>query len=903
MSIRKEKAVLILSALLLGWFVWKDTRPSGTRVSRRAGDKLPFITHPAPDVSRALRLEREAGRFTRDLFSPPRDTAPLPMLDVVVPLLEELESLAPPTSWGPTARYMGQALRRPARGTRVPGLFARAETSVAEQGFGLPDENLDIPRSSTPATPEREDLTPEETAERIEGYKRSYDWIYTSRPVFGFIRNEDRYRLSENTAAIRFEEVVPETGEARYRNTEPITYERDRVREFGFADTTANALELKRVLSFGDGVSSSDLDDALEFVDRCIETRLEAPRALEIAEEVVEMAREVSDGDPRAPLLLARCYEAGFRFEDALDIYERLLASGYDKNALVHARLGDLLARFRLFEDAERAFDEALRWGGSSWEVRWRYGRYLMQRGDAAGAIAQLARATSSELPSADTRRERTTMRTDHGWSLLMEARFEEASSWFSRALNLTSSDEGALAGRLSAAVYMKDGVDAEQQEEADLANASFELLLARGLEAIQQERWSDAIAALNTAAVADPFRSHQALRALSWVAEQTGYPEEAVAFIEEAWEIDPTDPYTLFQRGRLALAADDLEGAYASFRDALDQELDFCDALAYVGEVERRRGRYEAAERYYERALRLDPERELVHTLRGFNLLALNDVVGAQESFQAARGGYVGSPQARIGTVWCTYLSGDSLEAMTLLADLEESRRAESDNDPFKLYAQTQMERLQDHMEKEVWTDRFDRRTTRIGKGWTAQQELGLDVILRDGAVEISGQAEKAGRTRLIQELPAGRYVSHQMEVTVHGGTTADVGLFVSRERRVRGEDQVQAEVALARMEDHNVGYRVVTKGERGVPYKDLFTTEWPTDQPMRLKIERRGNGADTQIWLFFDGMPVLEGISFSALGSTTASLRYGLFVETDLGRRAEVTVDNVEIVRRIAQ
>jgi hypothetical protein len=48
-------------------------------------------------------------------------------------------------------------------------------------------------------------------------------------------------------------------------------------------------------------------------------------------------------------------------------------------------------------------------------------------------------------------------------------------------------------------------------------------------------------------------------------------------------------------------------------------------------------------------------------------------------------------------------------------------------------------------------------------------------------------------------------------------------------------------------------------------------------------------------------DGVPVLSGRALSSLGRGNAPLKVGVFAEGDSGRQVELTLDDVEITRRI--
>ena len=267
MQWRKEHAVLMLTVIGLGLLARGRISRTALRGSRATGSSPELTRHPVPDLESCLPGSGTRGKFARDLFSPPRDTAPLPLLDLVVPPLETLEGLAPPSAFGPGPAAFGDFLRRPAGVEPVAGLFASEEEEADTVGidFDEPDAGVDdASRDSEAAlaraerlralgygserdgSPARETLTSDERAERTAAYKKLYDWIYAGSLKFGHIHNADRYGLSQRPEEpIEFVEVDPSTGLARFGGQASIPYDRSRVSEFGFADTPANWIELE----------------------------------------------------------------------------------------------------------------------------------------------------------------------------------------------------------------------------------------------------------------------------------------------------------------------------------------------------------------------------------------------------------------------------------------------------------------------------------------------------------------------------------------------------------------------------------------------------------------------------------------------------------------------------------
>ena len=103
-------------------------------------------------------------------------------------------------------------------------------------------------------------------------------------------------------------------------------------------------------------------------------------KGIDTLEQLAEIKRDIGD--------LA---EAVRLFEEALAIYDRLIASGDDKDPLVLARRADLLARFRLFERADCVF------------VKWRLQQRCQRRTYDSGVSVvahRLRRLASGRLQS-----------------------------------------------------------------------------------------------------------------------------------------------------------------------------------------------------------------------------------------------------------------------------------------------------------------------------------------------------------------------------------------------------------------------------------------------------------------------------------------------------------------------
>lgn len=918
MEIRKEQVVLLCTVALVGWLAYgslASTTRRGPNIQRAAAPPLQHASVPDPALVLAERREL-AGRNVRELFSPPSDTRPLPPLELVPPPQVPLAVLRPPPEPGPAPRLYGRFLRVEPSVVSVTGLFApdEGELSVAVE------EDAPAAAGAAPEPVAKIELSPQERAERVASHKKLYDWVRTVELKFGQIVNRERYALVRRPGEdILFIEFNPATGKPRLPGQAPVPLARGNIAEFGFADTVQNQIELRRA-EFGDPLAMAEYDQALSFAAWCVDQHLETPRALEIAEEIFTRAAAVAREDPLPRLGLARCYEAGFEFERAFQEYHGLMTGAYARNPLVLVRLAGLEARFRMFDRAEERMREAERYGRTSWQVQASLGRFLLERGRAAEALVNLRLANQYEPAGPDFKRERARIRVDLGRALLATGEVAEGAEWFDKARQADPSEQSAQAGLSSAAVMgggRLGGTLNGGSSPADKAgahapstlfeNAGFELLLATGLENLSARDPAAAARAeqsLRLAASADPLRAYLAWRALSYLAETTGYPEEALAMIELALENDPTDAWALYQRGRLLSARDDLDGAVESFSRALDAELDLPDALAALGEVAHRRGDFAAAERYLERALALEPKLASVGALRGTNFLELGALRDAEAAFRQALSVEPDHPAARNGLAWCHYVGGDATEALTRFRELDDNRRAQPETDPHRAYARTQIARISDHLEKVSWTDRFERRT--LLNGWETEEKTGPQVSIHDGRVTLSGAFKSNGRARLWQLKNAGAFVAFEARLTVKAGTTARVGLFVSRETSRAGDTQIEAEATVSRHNDpgkNTIQTRLMKRGEEELAYTDVPGFEWKLDQPIVVRIERVGDSSDTRVRLLVDGFPVLENKAMPNLGRTNAELRLGIFAEGQTGRQVQVDIDDVEIVYREKQ
>lgn len=916
MRLRQEQIVFVLCVVVLGLMAWSQLGdPPTIRGGSGRGEALEPERFDVPDAARVLP-EGEAAEallLERDLFTRPRDTHPLPKLELAVPPLEPLPMLLPPTDPGPAPRHYGEWLRTPAETVEVAGLFDSPDLEddlffegddVVTGGSSARD---DLRAATGVLDDETRGLeTPAEREARMAAYRRQYDWIQRGPRdvIFGRITNEGRFGLkvdaSRSEEAIDFVQVDPDTGKETYASVgaPAISYERERVAGFGFAETPANQLELRR-LAIETPLTLAGYAEAMRLANDAVRLRYEAPRALEIARELYALcaAFEPDNADPR--LGLAACHEVAFDFDRAAREYEAVIAA-FPHRLEAQVRLAGLEERFLLREAAEERLRAALRQDSSSWVTRWGLGRFLLRDGRTAEAVAHLEVASRNAPQEPEQLAVRVAIRTDYASALFAEGQVAEAARVFDQALTADRGHQRARAGAIAARLLAGSDGDAAATSVVDSVatdgGAGFELSLVLGIVAAVEGRFTEARDLLFAAERADPLRSSHALAALSFLAERTGHPDQALAFADEALARDPEAAWSSFQRGRLLAAQADYEGALESLTAALEAEADFEDALVALGDVAFRLGRFEEAERYLARALSVGEPRPDVLALRGVNFLRLGSTIDARAAFEGALELVPGHDAGRAGVAWCTYLEDDSREAKVLLADLDEARRAQPEDDPWRVWARDQIDRISEHEGKVEWVDAFNRK--RLMNGWVTRESVGPLVAMENGAVSIQGVFEKAGATQVFREYPASQFVSIDADLWVEASSNTRVGLFIARERQRRDAADVIGEVSVSRHKEGGLQVRFVEQGNS--PDVTDMQQPFPTGEWVRLRIERFGAGSEASVTVSMNGIPLLERVPFASLGRAASPLLVGVAVEGEAGRSVDARLDNVAVVYR---
>ena len=918
MNLRQEQIVFLAALVLLGFLSYRvltATDPQ-RRTPTRPGE-AELTEYSTPDVALALPSGGDHRPLQRDLLSPPSDTRPLPLLGIVEPPRAPLIRLFPPPEPGPAPAAYGQLLRRDLAfevdPDAVASLFGSVDGGLGDvdydfEFFQEPGADDELTQTMRDAVEDGGDdpleiLTPQELALVRQRWMGRYDWYYDEvKYYFGRIENPDRYGLKIDidrvSEPLLFVEIDPQTGTPVFGNQDAIPIDRERTVRWDFAATLANQIEVER-LRIGDEISRSLFGPAMALADICVRGRLEAERALPMAEELYKLCSAFDPNDPEPRLGLARCYEAGFDFERAFAEYNDL-RERFPREAEVHANLGLLEARFFLDDQAEATLLTGLQLNRGSWQVRWALGRFLSDRGRWSEALEHLEGADRSVPNDPAHKDDRMAIRIDLASAKLATGDLAGAHALFGRALSTEPENQRARAGWLATAMLAPAdaGINGGDPPEAEDAAPGLELLLARGLEALLAGEFETAREQLESAAEADPLRANLAWRALSYLAETTGFGGEAQRYIDQALECDPTDAWALYQAGRLLAADEDYASARTRFLAALDQDLNFVDALAALGEMAYRMGDFEDAERYLERATALEPQRPDLHGLRGLNFLLLATPQDARASFEAGLRADADDELARAGLAWCTYLAGDSQQAKVSLRELDDSLRDRPDDDPMRVWAQGHIDRIQDHEQKVEWSDLFEREGAVSAREWEVEDSVGPVFRLVDGSVRMEGTFNDTGLALLQRVRVGSLFVSMEADVWVDASSRASVGLMVYDTRRRSGEDEILSSVSVHRHYDGGLQVEIQRQGQSQPTLVDM-EQPFPTGRWVRLRIERVGDDAEARATLLMDGVPLVENAPMAALRAQKP-LNFAFFARGEPGREVQARVDNFKLVYR---
>jgi tetratricopeptide (TPR) repeat protein len=307
--------------------------------------------------------------------------------------------------------------------------------------------------------------------------------------------------------------------------------------------------------------------------------------------------------DQELALMRAQFHMEAEEYEQALDVFDRMLAAGPGQSEVLFA--GAVLALQIEALDRARGYLERLRETGSRVdETVYLLGQLEEQAGHAELAMDWYGKVRGENLTSAQVRI--AGIHADQGDVARAREILQQLRDQYPGNLTTLYLIEGEL--------LREHGLDEQAAEvyttalDADPDNA--DLLYARAMLAVGMDRIDLLEQDLRRILIAEPDHV-DALNALGYtLADRTDRLDEAYSLIERALQLNPDQPAILDSMGWVTYRMGDPEAAEAYLRKALDAVFD-AEIAAHLGEVLWSLGKKDEARAIWNRALAEDPEHE----------------------------------------------------------------------------------------------------------------------------------------------------------------------------------------------------------------------------------------------------------------------------------------------------
>ena len=741
---------------------------------------------------------------------------------------------------------------------------------------------------------------------------KNYDWIRlgeSSSRIFGQIMNKEKYDLLDpgSLEPIELRRVNPESG----KFAETFPYPRERVHEFGFAETVENLYHIRK----RDIVpNAAHIDEMLELAGWCREQRSEDPQATTFAKEMVEMAISLDPLLARAHLVLADTCEEAFDLEGVLKALKRAMACRIQEPG-IHVRYGRFLERYGLDGPAEKAYGEALQIDPADAEALMALGDLQMRQGAYDAAFRSYDRSIDSSSEQA-----KILAILKRGIGYLCLGSTTDASHEAGRAI--LRDEENWSGHNLKGCVAYSDGDLAKARESFEKA-LEFEegrsvVLTNLGATLLRSGQVEAAAARFQEAVDADPFFSSRALTGSGFADELTGNADGALAGYLKAVEVAPDDPFALYHLGRFRRIGGDPEDAEKHLRTALGINSRIASVIGELGHACLDQGQFEDAAFYLLELSRRGVEDFKSLFLQGIVQLHLGRPARAEEFLERAVDRNNKTPEPLNGLAVACYRQGKVKEAMSSLGRVLRLFPEDS-TDPDFLFALQTRAAIEAHGRKSQWIDRFQRKE--IKNEWARIQRSGPDIKLIKGEIVFQGtqrQGQGGEMTALRREISGKQFRHFEAEITTLEDNQGIIGIFVGQYRQSSAHEILaQGEVRLGINSQGILVQRVVDQGRmqddwveiEGVEplWKagddDVYTEEGEDGSdgaaPLTVKLGIRVADYDQgRIEFLVDDGVVAEAI-VKKLRRSTRDLKIGVFGEASGGRMLHFTTCFTRIVK----
>ncbi len=733
MAIRKEQVLALLTLVVAG-MVWNGRRAAQPMVASVNPKSLEYEVAPVRTAPLAGAPTVPLARL--DFATEPSETQPLPPRPLAFPPRAAIAIVALPLEPGPD---YGHALVLAGDGETIEGVTLQAPAAgedAAPAGTGNGDE---------PGGGTRE--------EREAAARRSYDRVYLqgrSSPFYGTIEpgGLDRFELEARTefegVVVRLRRYSLETG--KVGKVEEFGREGNKIEKIVLADTLRNQV-VRRTRAVP--ADAAHLPDRAALIRWLLERAREESWVYDEALAQADLYVQVSGGDLEGLRWQQRVLQAKGDFAAEFALLDGIQGP-FRESAFRYEGLGRLKALLGLDADAEADLRKAVALGPTDARPHAALAEFLRARGRSREALASALRAEQAFGSLLDPGDKGRVMRTIFACHLAVAAIDAAA-----LALALVNGDPAVpyLQGVLH---YAKGDLPTALAAFRQVAGGpdSGAAQLGQAACLVRTGQWQEAHDLFVRVAEQEPLLRHRAATGLALIGLRLGQYDSALAWLDRAQEADPGDPYMFYLRGAVLRRQGQLDGAEEALAACLRLRDDFVHALVEMTAVHSARAidggvagaqSALAAMRYGERAVHLAHRPDVqLHVLQGLLRFLAADPSGARAAFTAARDLADTEEKklfARGALAVVDYSRGLREDAETALSRLAVDLAKDH---PMRLWAEATIEAIDDHGQKEMLNDRFERNEP--GGIWPGERDTTFGAVLRDGALVFDGKLSTRG-------------------------------------------------------------------------------------------------------------------------------------------------------------
>lgn len=893
MAIRKEQ-VLALIVLGISGLIYSGLGADAGGAMKLSPKRLEYAAVPVVAAPLAGAPE---GKFARlELFAEPRETRALPPRELAFPPHAPLSVTALPLEPGPDFAH---ALLLREDGATVADVVLKSAADVAE-----------APASE----PEPEQAPAQGAGSNREQLAKTYDQLFVeglTGAFYGFVEvvGVDPYDAEKMTDfeghVVRFRQFSATTGKVG-----PIQVfdqnNRQKVRAIKLRDTLRNevARHVREVPA--DGAHNNERGQLITWLlGKAREAAWVYDDALQQAEIYSQVNPATLDGLRwQLRVLQAKGDLAGeFALLEGIAGEHRDSAFRFEGLGLVKAKLG-------LWSDAEQDLRRAVELGRNDARPQASLAAFLVACGRSREALGPALRAEQALGGLADSNDKVRAVRAIVACHLAL-GEIEAARA----AMALLPGDrpQPYFAGCIAyAAGDLPVALDAFRQ--ASVGEHGSAALLGQAAVLLRQQQWQDAHDGFLAVADQAPMLRHRAWAGLALLYQRLGQYDQSIQWIDRALEADPQDPYSHYLRGRTLRLQGQLGGAQEALTSALRLRDDFVPAVAEMAAVQSARassalGEEQAtavlwAMRYGGRAVDLAfrPTVELFER-EGLCQFAAGSSADAKASFEKARDTAADDPAklfAKGALAVVDYSRGQVDEAVASLQRFSELPK----DAPMRKWAEETVQAIDDHAQKEMLEDRFER--DELGGIWPVEMDGSLKSAIKDNHLLFHGQFSRTGevsteRTGAVQRSRNFLAVGITMQFgKEQPRNTGFAGLRIETQKGSTGQPDTQVMVGLREGKPH---VRIVDNREEP-KLKDLEIPGFDIGAPQDLELRLVPRGEQTMrafaIQVRWNGIVVLEQELKGLGGSSGNELRTILFVQGSKGSPVDVAFDDYRLERR---